>query len=259
MDEPVNDDAVRREALDRLAATDTALVEAGARPRSLEPRRAWATSLRSLGEALIERHHDAALVDAFTAALIDIARAQQRNFPDNIFGDLDGMAGEILRDAVRSSDPAGTVAAQGQRVVDLQNLYGVHGAIRFRYAHDFLYGWDWAKWVAKDPPTRADVGPFDESLLRALEQRGHELVQLIERNDERYPTLAPHEHRNPFAFSRVPADEAVLMSRLAETAKVPVETWRIDPRPQWNRPFAALRKEEAANLGLVRRKSLVKE
>src|SRR5690606_29082988 len=80
------------------------------------------------------------------AALRAIEAAAAAAFPGNIFWDLELLAASLLR--------SGEIAAQGRQIAELQALYGETTAIRFRYVHDFLYGYDWAKWVQREPASR---------------------------------------------------------------------------------------------------------
>jgi hypothetical protein len=63
-----------------------------------------------------------------------------------------------------------------------------------------------------------------------------------------YPPLPDGRARNPFAFSREPADELALFRALAEHDAVPVPAWRLDAHPQWDRPYSRWRHEIAESL-----------
>lgn len=242
------------QALGTLAAADAVL---GAPWRSLAPDRTHARTLVALGRALLEPEAAAVTSDpeaclAFAEGLAAIALAMRDAFPLNLYGDLDHLAACLWRGAAAA--PAGAVAflrQQCARVVELQHLFGCTTSIRFRYVHDFLYGFDWAKWVAREPATRACVGPFSPAFLAAMHARGHELLGVIAGgHDRRYPPLPDARARNAFGFSREPADELVLHRHLAREGLLPVEAWRLDASPRWDRPFQALRREHAARLGL---------
>lgn len=236
-------------ALERLAEADARFGEPW---RTLAPDRTHARPLLAIGRALLEGEASAA-AEAFAEGLVGIVVAMRRAFPHNIFGDLDHLAASLWRGAAAA--PVGPVAylrKQCPRVAALQDLFGQATAIRFRYVHDFLYGFDWAKWVAGDPATRACVGPFAPELLAHMERRGHELLALIAAGgDRRYPPLPDERPRNAFGFSREPADELCLHRHLAREGLLPVEAWRIDASPRWDRPFQRLRREHAARLGLA--------
>ncbi len=172
--------------------------------------------------------------------LTEITRSMADNFPENIFWDL-----EVIADALRGGVPADLLAR-------VQPLYGQNGEIRFRYIHDFIYGFDWAKWVRRAPTERATHGPFSEAFLAYSFRRGHELLALIADNDSKYGQLQDARARNPFGFSREPDDEALLFRDLAERDLLPVRAWDTSARPVWDRPFAELRTERAGALGLAK-------
>jgi hypothetical protein len=131
-------------------------------------------------------------------------------------------------------------------------LYGQQSPIRFRYVHDFMYGFDWARWVRRDPEAREGVEPFGLEFLRQTEGRGRDIGTLIEADDELYPRLEDGVSRNPFPFSREPQDELALYRLLAERGCVPVQAWCLDARPDAGRDFDVLREEAARSLSLSR-------
>lgn len=242
-------------ALAVLAKADARL---GAPWLSLAPDRTHARSLVALGRAVLEPEGavapaDAAASEAFAEGLAAIALSMHDAFPHNLFGDLDYLAASLWRGAAAA--PAGAAAflrQQCARVAELQQLFGRGTSIRFRYVHDFLYGFDWAKWVTRDPAARADVGPFSPVFFAVMHARGHELLDVIASgHDRRYPPLVDARPRNAFGFSREPADELALHRHLAREGLLPVEAWRLDASPRWDRPFQALRREHAAHLGLT--------
>lgn len=240
-------------ALRRLAAVDAA--RATHPWRSLCPDRTHASPLEAIGRALLLPHDDPEAAEALADALVAIEAAMRRAFPENLFGDLDLLAATLWQQARHA--PGGAAAhlrQQGARVAALQDLFGQTTAIRFRYVHDFLYGFDWARWVAREPAARRDVGPYSSAFLATMEHRGHELLALIgDGRDPKYPPLPDGRPRNPFGFSREPAAEIALHRHLAREGLVPVEAWRLDATPRWDRPFSQLRQQHAERLGLPRR------
>ncbi len=184
--------------------------------------------------------------ESIASALVPIVDALCASFPENLFSDLDAMTAHLVR------CPRAERARVGLRIAALHHTFGAE-PIRFRYVHDFLYGFDWARWVARDPSARASVGPYDVVFLDYLERRGRELVDLIARDDRKYPQLRTPEHRNPFPFSREPAAETRLHRSLASKGWVPVAAWDFDAPGVWDRPFAQLREDEALALGLIAR------
>lgn len=238
-------------ALERLAACEEALARSGWVRRSLAPGRELARGLIDVCEAAARPGDGDGTLVALADGVAGLCAAMQRSFPDNLCCDLDLVAAQALRAARASVDPAAAVRERLARMSGLQRLYGEDTAIRFRYVHDFLYGFDWAKWVGRDPDLRQHVGPFDAVFLGHLERRAHELGLLIADDDAVYGRLEGEHSRNPFPFSREPADELRLHRDLAARGLVPVAAWDPDARPSWRRAFAALRIERAAALGLA--------
>lgn len=217
---------------------------------TLAPGRTRARDLKSVCEAVV-RDEDGALATALARGLAEILTAQARSFPENLFADCDYMAASLIGRARAAEDPLAYMAETSGTIARLQRLYGRETTIRFRYTHDFVYGYDWAKWVARGPETRAEVLPYDPEFLAHMEARAHELLALIRGDDEVYPTLPKGQERNAFPFSREPEDEAALHRALAERGELPVAAWDIDARPVWDRPYAALRVEQAERMGLL--------
>jgi hypothetical protein len=221
--------------------------------RTLDPQRQRARALVPIAETIVR---DAAaplpLAAAFYNALARIAEAELRAFPDNIFWDFELVAQRLFAGAepTRAGAPE-RLSATAELIVRLQERFGAE-PIHFRYAHDFVYGFDWAKWVYKHPQTRAGVGPFDVEFLQALLDRGAELIELIERDDPKYPKLDGTSARNSFGFSREPEHEAKLFEELARRRSVPVEAWRLDAEPRWDLPFHEIREAVANHLGILR-------
>jgi len=237
------------EARRRLAAIDARRRQAPW--RSLDPQRGHARPLVEVGHALLGPDPGPG-ADALIDGLATIADAMEQAFPHNIFGDLDFLAASLWHDAGGSPEgPASYLRRECGRVAALQTLFGRETAIRFRYVHDFVYGFDWAKWVARDPEARVEHGPFSPEFLASMEHRGHELLELIaDGRDRKYPPLPDGRPRNPFGFSREPEAEIRLHRALAREGLLPVETWRLDAQPVWDRPFAQLRRQRAVALGL---------
>lgn len=234
--------------LDRLAAVDRRL---GDRAWSLDPSRGRATPLVALvrGLAAEDPRRAPEVVAAFAHGVARVAEAILENFPENVFWDLDRPVAALW------DGPAavglGPLEAAVARVVELQGLFGRGTPIRFRYAHDFLLGYDWARWVRRAPGDRVGIGPFDQAFLDRMKRRGGELLSLIEADDRKYHRLRGAGHRNPFGFSREPGDEARLLRDLVARDLVPVRAWTRGDPPRWDRPFAELRAERARALGLA--------
>ncbi len=236
-----------------LARTDATLDARGVLRKTLAPSRPHATRLCDLAATLFAREPPASarLAEGLTRTLGSVADVIVTNFPENIFWDVDFLVASLWRDAGRAGDRAEAhLDESAELVVELNALFGCHTDIRFRYTHDFIYGYDWAKWVKRDPAARASVGPFALRFLRALKGRARELLALIAEDDEKYGRLQGQAPRNPFGFSREPACEELLHRDLAAKHLLPIESWNIDALPAWDRPFPELRAGRAQALGL---------
>jgi hypothetical protein len=219
--------------------------------RSLAPAREQGRELLAVCEMIAAPGDDALMLIELARGLAEVTMAQVASFPENLCCDFEFMAADLLRRARMAKDPARLLRERLGQIARLQRLYGHDTAIRFRYVHDFVYGFDWAKWVGRDPDLRAGVGPYDGAFLDHLERRAQELLGLIAVDDPVYPGLPDEQARNPFPFSREPTSELRLHRALAERGLLPVAAWDPDALPVWSRPFAALRVELAARLGLM--------
>ena len=230
--------------LTRLGALDARLDADGVERLTLAQGRARATSLAEL-----ERHAglEGAMREALVEGLVALVGAVRAHFPDNLFWDLDGLVAITAREA----GDAEALTRAFERLVALHALFGERGPIRFRYVHDFLYGFDWARWVRRDPAARGAVHPFSGRFVAVMLERGERLLDQIADTDAKYPPLPDARHRNPFGFSREPADEARLLRDLAARQLVPVAAWTGEARAVWDRPYAQERQERARALGLV--------
>ncbi|HMR75342.1 MAG TPA: ferrochelatase [Polyangiaceae bacterium] len=208
--------------------------------RSLCPERAEATPLALLAAA----HAGAERPDAWDQ-LARVAAAGLENFPENIFWDFDYLVHALLQLETPERERF------TQLVVALNRRFGRHTVIAFRYAHDFLYGYDWARWVKKSPEQRSGLGPFSMEFLASMNTRGKELEALIDENDAKYPRLPAGEARNPFSFSREPEDEALLFIELAARGAIPVPAWQTAVELDYSRAYTQIREQTAAQLGLI--------
>jgi len=215
---------------------------------TLDPDGSSATSLTEVVAELA----DSRQVPHLSAAASAVAEAQLQSFPENLFWDFDFYLASIHRRAEVAPDYAGYLDSVAGITVGLMRLYGQQSTIRFRYVHDFMYGFDWARWVRRDPAARSQTEPFGFEFLRQTESRGRDIVSLIDADDDWYPRLAEGASRNPFPFSREPNDELPLYRSLAERGYIPVQAWRSDARPDATRDFDALRQDAAASLKLDR-------
>ena len=229
--------------LERLEYLQERIEAQAAEYRSLAPDREKPTSLPDLLKALAPRLSGEDALAAFVDGLDDVVEAVLANFPDNIFWDLDYLASAITR----AGSPR-QIRLMAAMVVDLQEGFGRHSILRFRYVHDFTLGFDWCRWVKEDAAERADIGPFDWIFLRYLQKRRRELEALIAVNDEKYYQLDAGEIRNPFAFSREPEEEAQLHEILSSNGDIPVAAWDIDGVCRYEKEFGKIRVEVSKSL-----------
>lgn len=239
------------DALARLRALDARFDAEGVVRRTLDPTRERATALDALATRLAPRAPSPRAAVAVAEGLGALAEAILTHFPDNLLWDLDALAAALLREAAAAPEPAAEVREAFDDAVALHALFGHATTIRFRYVHDFVYGFDWAKWVRRDPARRRHVGPYDRAFLRTMHRRGRELLALIEADDAKYPQLRGAGARNPFGFSREPEAELRLHRDLAARDLVPVRAWELEPTPVWDRPFADEREARARALDLT--------
>ncbi len=243
-----------RDALEALIALDAELDRRGVVRRTLDPERERASSFERIGRVLLPRtaHLAEGSARALAEGLCALARAVVAHFPENLLWDLDHLSASIVREACDAPEEAPRrLAASFEEAVALHALFGRGTPIRFRYVHDLVYGFDWAKWVRRDPASRRRVGPFDLAFLRSMRARGGELLALIEEDDPTYPRLAGRGARNPFVFSREPDAELALHRDLARRGLVPVRAWTFDDAPVWDLAFSEERANRARALGLT--------
>ncbi len=238
----------RARAIDWLGRVDRGIEGRLGALGSLGPRRARASRLADLAERLLPPGIAPAPALAFARCLARVVHAFAEHFPQNLFWDVDLLAARL---AAAPAPPA--MNELSARVAELCARFGRSSPIRFRYLHDFLFGYDWCRWVARAPAERRDVGPFDPPFLAYLLCRGAELRELIDRDDAKYGRLGAGGFRNPFPFARDPADEGRLYRALAERDLIPVRTWQLDGRPRWDLPYAEIRQSLADELGIARR------
>ena len=220
---------------------------------SLAPDREEATSLPALAATLLGDAEEVDVCVAFGEGLARIFAAQVEHFPETLYWDIDFMAASLLEQGRRHG--ADALETLCEEVAGVQAQYGRHSIICFRYAHDFTYGYDWAKWVGRAPAEREGAGPFDARFIRYLATRGAELVELIATDDEKYPKLPSGKPRNPFGFAREPGHERSLFAELAAHDELPLKTWFTDAPLFWDGDYANLREQRACVLGIPTRAS----
>lgn len=219
---------------------------------SLNPCRNLTTSFVELGDLIAEKTTNSQLITNLRETLEFIIYAQLENFPENIFWDFDFMVSSMLKQALLEDDDAVLFLDEfRKKMVSLTELFGIKNEIRFRYVHDFIYGFDWARWVQKDPKNRANIQPFDLVYLDYLLIKGQEIIYNIGLNKVTTAyKLSETGYRNPFCFSREPEDEYRLLTYLAQKELIPIAVWNWNTQPIWNKPFQRMREELSLKLNI---------
>ena len=185
--------------------------------------------------------------DTFKDCLINLFFSQYDNFPNNIFWDLDYLASHLAHLENKQEMLYFT-----KRICQLNSTFGRKGKLNFSYSHDFIYGFDWHRWIQKDYEKRKRTKPFGNSFLNYLEKRAKELCNLIEQNDHKYPKLKISEKRNPFSFKRDPESEIRIHLNLQETNTIPLPAWKKTIRTDLieRKHYNFLREEISHKMGL---------
>ncbi len=218
---------------------------------SLNPQKKIITSFAEMGNMVAEETTDIQIITTLQETLESIVDSQLQNFPENIFWDFDFLVSSMLRQALVADEGAVSfLKTFGEKMVSLTEMFGINTEIRFRYVHDFIYGFDWARWVQKDPKNRANIEPFSLIFFDYLLTKGKELIQRISHGQVICYKLCDTGYRNPFSFSREPEDEYRLLTYLAQKQLIPVEVWNWNATPVWNKPFQEIRQQIALKLDI---------
>ncbi|MEH1842358.1 MAG: hypothetical protein V7L20_27420 [Nostoc sp.] len=218
---------------------------------SLSPKKILITSFAELENLISEQKTDIKLLIPLQETLESIVRTQLQNFPENIFWDFDFLVSSMLRQALVADEGAiAFLKYFGEKMVSLTEMFGNKTEMRFRYVHDFMYGFEWARWVQKEPQKRAHIEPFSLVFLDYLLVKGKELLQRINHGQIISYKLCDTGYRNPFTFSREPEDEYCLLTYLAQEELIPVAMWNWNASPVWNKPFQEMRQQLALKLNI---------
>lgn len=175
------------------------------------------------------------------------------NYPENIFWDLDFLASNMftkIQEEETNTVKEKVASRYRQKLRDIFQLFGNKTDINFRYIHDFIYGFDWCKWV-RSSQSNIEIkmlDPFGICFLDSIEKRGLEILELIAKNDENYVSLDSGVYRNPFTFSRGTEDEIRLFEDLAKTGDIPVPGWQAYGEVQYKKDYSLIRNQRAKAL-----------
>lgn len=232
---------------------DEILNQHNIKPLSLNPHKTLSTGFVELCNLIVQTTDDLQFIKLFRDTLEGILQSMLCNFPDNIFWDFDFLVSSMLRQALVAEKGADYfLKSFAEKIELLMDLFGNKSEIRFRYLHDFIYGFDWAKWVQKEPETRNLIEPFSLTFFDYLLSRGQEILQLICLGDRKYHHISRNLYRNPFDFSREPKDEIRLFTYLGRQKLIPVAAWDWNVSPVWNKPFHQRREYISLELHLVK-------
>ena len=232
---------------------DKILVQQVTKPLSLNPNRSLITSFTELEVKVVQQVSDVYLMSVFRDTLQIILESLLHNFPENIFWDFDFIVSSMLEQALSSAVPIDLLEDFGNKIVLLMDMFGRESEIRFRYIHDFMYGFEWARWVKKKPEQRANSDPFCLHFLDSLLSKGEEILQSIKKDDVKYPQISGKRYRNPFCFSREPEDERCLLTYLAARECIPVAAWEWNAVGVWDKPFYQIREDASKQLNIVKK------
>jgi hypothetical protein len=230
---------------------DEIIAQHTVRSLSLNPHKSFITSFVELGNSVAEKTCEIQLINSLSDTLERMVDTMLHNFPENIFWDFDFIVSSMLKQALVAKDGAVSfLESFGDKIVSLLELFGRQSEIRFRYVHDFIFGFVWAKWVQEEAHTRAVIEPFSLTFLDCLISKGKKIIQLIRVGDARYHQLSEKCYRNPFCFSREPEDEYRLLTYLATQQLIPVAAWNWNAQPVWDKPFHQLREQLSLKLNI---------
>lgn len=232
---------------------DQVLAQQIVNPLSLNPNKSLITSFTELEVIVTQHSSDVGLITVLRDTLLRILDALLYNFPENIFWDFDFIVSSMLKQAILAEEKVDLLENFGNKIVLLMDMFGRNSEIRFRYVHDFMYGFDWARWVQKKPHQRAHLEPFCLNFLDDLISRGEEILQKIKVDDGKYPKISEKRYRNPFCFSREPDSERRLLTYLAAHGSIPVAGWNWDGVGVWNKPFYLLREQASVVLNIPKK------
>ncbi len=229
---------------------DEILAQKVIKPLSLNPNKDLITSFSELESKIVQQVTDVYLLKTIRDNLQKILEALLQNFPENIFWDFDFIVSSMLKQALLADDIVNALEEFSHKIVLLMNMFGRESAIRFRYIHDFTYGFEWARWVKRKPEQRSRLQPFCLLFLDDLLTKGEEILQSIQENNEKYPQISGKRYRNPFCFSREPEDEGCLLIYLAAHECIPLEAWKWDTCAVWDKPFSQIREDASLKLNI---------
>lgn len=215
---------------------------------SLNTKNSSASSPSVLAQYVSAFYSDTAIWSLFSDFLEQMFRNMIHHFPENIFWDLDYMITYAVRESIHHKAPELFWEDYTEKLSELLAIFGCHGEIRFRYLHDFTYGFDWSRWARKDISERKNIHPFGISFFDRTIERGDELLELIRKNDSKYHQLQSDVYRNPFSFSREIAEEKKMMHWLSKNKAIPVEQWKTTAAISFEKDVDLIRQRYSSSM-----------
>jgi hypothetical protein len=233
----------RKLILSKLAQIDLEFRKAIPFPKSLNPELDEPRTLCEIFCILYSGKESDIIWDEFLSVTEQIIRSQFVYYPQNIFWDFDYLLFYIW-----SQKNKDVLFAMAKKILNVQLYYSSINSINFAYIHDFIYGYDWDRWVRKDIKNRYLVGLYDLKFLSYLEKRGLQIIDSIG-SDERYPVLVKNQNRNVYNFHRHGAAEIKTLTSLAKEENIPIQGWRTDGG-EWDcaKNYMLLREKKANEL-----------
>jgi hypothetical protein len=183
--------------------------------------------------------------------LKQIVKSAVFHFPENIFWDFDFLIYRITTNSMSTSSFDNSIQLYSDKILQIFEIFGAHSPIKFRYIHDFIYGYDWLKWMLEKRQASDNTDPFGVDFLNYIYQRGLELVELIRKNDANYPEL-DGVYRNPFLFSRTTEEEILLHKDLSSVGQIPIEAWNKHATPKSDKNYSVIRLERSREMGICK-------
>ncbi|BDA79390.1 hypothetical protein LPTSP3_g23200 [Leptospira kobayashii] len=220
--------------------------------RTLCPNRNQVTRFEEIGNQISDLlgneqdwKHSAEITYKIVDSVVD-------HFPENIFWDFDYMIMKIVGNSAYSEQGfRQSMDLTVEKILNIFFIFGKNSSIKFRYIHDFIYGYDWLKWMLEKKHPGDEIDPYGVSFLDYIGHRGMEMISLIAKNDSNYPELNGL-YRNPFLFSRSDEDEIHLLKDLAASGNIPIEAWDRYANPKSDRNYSKIRLERSEQMGIQR-------
>ncbi|MCC5815374.1 MAG: hypothetical protein JJT78_11505 [Leptospira sp.] len=251
-----NSHTLPNDLLDKFVELNRMTLDLGIHPKSLNPQKETPTSFRELLNYISSETPNVEDIELIHSFFHGCLNAIIENYPENIYWDMDFLFCHVYRQLIERNtfvEKKKWLEDLERRVRHIMEIFGSKSKIQFRYIHDFLYGFDWCKWNRK----RVEIGeeveynPFGEEFLTYIENRGLEILKMIECNDKNYVQMESGKFRNPFVFKRETEQEIAILSNLASTGDIPIFAWKVDAKFNSKKDYSLIRKERAVELGIA--------